>query len=63
TLRARLRAEPDVALIGKTILVYGEARRVTIYFNYGDGIRSSVYYYQTHVTLTDHLQLEIIKET
>jgi hypothetical protein len=51
--------EADAAFKGKTILVSGIARRVTVWFN-SDGRRSDKYYYQTHVDVLDASQLKTI---
>jgi hypothetical protein len=49
---------PDLALAGKTVLVYGYARRVRIDFLTG-GMPTGKYYYQTHVVVEDPEQVEI----
>lgn len=58
-LRQRLGGASDAALIGKTIVVHGEARRIKIRFNCR-GVPTESYYYQTHVTLADAQQLEVV---
>lgn len=56
--RARHGTDPDTALAGKTILVYGFARQVRIDFvRYG--MPSGKYYYQTHIIVTDPDQVSI----
>lgn len=49
---------PDVALAGKTLLVYGYARRVRIDFISG-GMPTGKYYYQTHVVVEHPDQVAI----
>jgi tetratricopeptide (TPR) repeat protein len=56
--RARHGTDPDTALAGKTILVYGFARQLRIDFvRYG--MPSGKYYYQTHIIVTDPDQVTI----
>jgi len=45
---------------GKRILVKGPVRRVTIWFFDNNGERTSKYYYQTHILVTDPMQVQII---
>ncbi|QDW66724.1 hypothetical protein [Luteimonas granuli] len=58
-LEALLHAPPEVALKGKRILVSGTARRTRIDFVVG-GKPSGKYYYQTHVRVTDALQIQVL---
>lgn len=58
-LEAQLGSPPAVALKGKRLLVNGVASRVTIAFIV-DGKATDKYYYQTHVTVTDPKQIQIL---
>lgn len=57
-LADRFREQPDDFLVGKRIVVTGEARRVQIHLTH-DGQATSKYYFQTHVDVTDARQLSI----
>jgi hypothetical protein len=56
--RAKYGDDPDKLLVGKSILVRGQAVRVRIDFTY-DGEVTGKYYYQTHVDVTSADQIEI----
>ena len=58
-LALALGAPPEFALKGKQILVAGTARRVKIGF-LADGVFTDSYYYQTHVAVTNPLQIQIL---
>src|ERR1700679_365116 len=49
----------DVAVLGKQIKVFGEAKRIKIVFSV-DGRPTEDYYYQTHVDVWDAGQLSIL---
>ena len=51
--------EPDIYLKNKTVRVSGEAQRVKIWFN-SKGKRTEKYYYQTHVSVTNESQIEVL---
>jgi hypothetical protein len=55
----QLKADPVVALQGKTIRVTGVARRTTIWF-FSHGRQTNKYYYQTHIPITNLDQIEIL---
>jgi len=57
-LRERLRADPLEALIGKEIIVRGEAIRTKIDFIV-HGQPTGHYYYQTHVNVADSAQISV----
>ena len=59
-LATRLDADPREALIGRTLLVQGEAKRTRIEF-VANGRRTGRYYYQTHVTLSDAGQIALVE--
>lgn len=58
-LAARYGAEADVFLMGKRVVVDGQARRVHIDFT-GNGQPTGKYYYQTHVVVSDADQISIV---
>jgi len=58
-LRSRLGADPSSALKDKNVLVTGEATRVTVWLTRGKR-RTDKYYYQTHVTVTESSQLQVL---
>jgi len=58
-LRDRFGKKLDRAFLGRHLRVYGLARRVQISFGV-NGRPTGLYYYQTHVTVTDPAQIEFI---
>lgn len=56
--RSRHGADPDVALAGKAILVYGFARQQRIDFTQFD-MPTGKYYYQTHIIVTEPDQVTV----
>jgi hypothetical protein len=52
--------DPKAFYYGKKIQVTGEAMRVRIDF-YSNGMPSGKYYYQTHVTVYDPKQIEVVQ--
>lgn len=60
-LTARMGSALESGLIGKHLRVHGVARRVKIVF-FANGKATNKYYYQTHVTVTDAAQIELLPE-
>lgn len=58
-LRTKHGDDLRTALMGKTIRVLGNARRVKVDF-YSYGKRTDKYYFQTHVPIADARQIEIV---
>ncbi|MGX5915533.1 hypothetical protein ACR0ST_12455 [Aliidiomarina sp. Khilg15.8] len=61
TLKRRHGGTLDHILLGKTIVVTGEARRVVIHFM-RKGRPSGKYYFQTHVHVSDADQIRIVDQ-
>ena len=59
TLRQRFGKDVGKAFVGRNVRVYGLARRVRIGFGI-NGSPTPLYYYQTHVFVSDPAQIEII---
>lgn len=60
-LAVRVGGSPQKALVGRRIRVTGTARRTRINI-YSDRSRTGLYYYQTHVFVTDPDQIELLDE-
>ena len=58
-LREKFGKDIDSLIIGKRIMINGEARRVKIVISF-DGRLTGDYYYQTHVDVWDAGQLSIL---
>lgn len=58
-LTERLGAPPADALRGRNLLITGEAKRVAIHFHQ-NGVRTGLYYYQTHLPVADAGQVRIV---
>lgn len=58
SLEKRIGASSDNALIGRKIFVRGTARRVKIVFTV-NGQPTVKYYYQTHILVTDPVQIAV----
>jgi len=58
-LAQRYGSDPDVFLIGKRIVVSGEARRTQIHFT-ADGRPTGKYYFQTHVRVGNADQISVV---
>ena len=58
-LEARNAQLPEDFFVGRTLLVRGAARRVRIDFSY-DGQQTGLYYYQTHVVVTQPDQIQVV---
>lgn len=56
--RAEYGEDPDKILVGKLILVKGQARREKIIFTF-NGMETDKYYYQTHVVVNSADQIQI----
>lgn len=61
-LELRLGTDLRSGLIGKQLLVDGEARRVRIVF-FANGKPSGKYYYQTHVRVSDVRQMKVLPDS
>ncbi|MBS0633159.1 MAG: hypothetical protein JSS11_14710 [Verrucomicrobia bacterium] len=57
-LRNKLAGDPTVSLLGKEVIVAGNARQVKVWL-YFQGLKSTKYYYQTHIRVSDLSQLLI----
>lgn len=58
-LTAKYGVSPQEYFVDKTVLVTGPATRIQIFF-YTDGRRTSKYYYQTHIRISDISQIEVV---
>lgn len=58
-LRDRFGKKLDAVFLGRKVRVFGLAKRVQIGF-FANGRPTGLYYYQTHVTVTDPAQIEIV---
>ena len=58
-LKRKLGTDSIISLVGKTVRVSGTAKRVTVWF-YVNDVRTNKYYYQTHVSVRDLSQVEIL---